>query len=58
MPPVPPVVRSDHALDQLHVLEPPLPELLLVLEQRFGEEEQDVGPGPEVQVLDLDAGRA
>src|SRR5436305_6422333 len=34
-------LRPDHALNELHMLESPLPELLLVLEQCFREEEQD-----------------
>src|SRR5690242_795664 len=35
------------------MFEAPLPELLLVLQERLGEEEQDVGARSEVEVLDL-----
>src|SRR5512142_1529660 len=47
--------RTDDALDQLHVLDPPLRELLLVLEQRLGEKEQHRRAGSEIQVLERDA---
>src|SRR4051794_30820500 len=37
------------------MLEPPLRERLLVLEQRLGEEEQDAGPGPGIQLIECQA---
>src|SRR5439155_25236215 len=39
-----------HALDELDVLEPPVRELLLVLQQRLGEKEQQRRTGSEIQV--------
>src|SRR3982750_1176041 len=43
---------SDNALDELHVLEPPLRKALLVLEERLGEEEEHRRSGPDVQLLE------
>ena len=47
--------RAEHALDELHVVEAPEPELLLVLEQRLGEEEQRRRTRADVERLELDA---
>src|SRR3712207_4696402 len=44
--------RSDDPLDELHVQEAPLGELLLVLEQPFGEQEERGGRGAGVQRLE------
>src|SRR5437868_12028240 len=45
----------DDAFHQLHVLEAPLSELLLVFEQRLGEKKEDGRTGTEIQILDLHA---
>src|SRR6266550_4382928 len=47
--------RANDALDELHVLEPPLRELLFVLEEGLGEKEENSRAGAEVQVFELDA---
>src|ERR1043166_8170171 len=47
--------RADDPLDQLHVLEAPLSELLLVLEQRLGKKKKNGRAGPEIEILELHA---
>src|SRR5438270_2870677 len=44
--------RSDDALDELNMFEPPFGEALLVFEKRFGEKEQDVRSGAGVQLVE------
>src|SRR5262245_46662320 len=48
---------ANHAFDELDVVEAPLPKQLLVLEQRLGEEEENVGPGTEIEILELHVAR-
>src|SRR5262249_40437248 len=45
--------RPNHALHELYVIEPPLSEQLLVLEQRLGKKEEERRTRPEIQVLEL-----
>src|SRR4051812_659548 len=47
--------RPEHALDELHMLESPLSELLLVLEERLREKEHRRRTLTEIQRLQLDA---
>jgi len=46
--------RAEHALHELHVLEAPQPELLLVFQERLGQEEQGRRPLAGVERLQLD----
>src|SRR5687767_1051594 len=42
---------TEHALDELRVAKSPEPELLLELEQRFGDEKRQLRSGSEVELL-------